>query len=291
MGNENDKPEIDDVTGVETTGHEWDGLKELNNPLPRWWLWVWLVTIVWSIGYYFFYPAWPTPDGNTEGILGYTQYKELVRSQEEIFEKQAEYLERFEKASYDTILNDPELYAFAMAGGRAAFKENCAQCHGTGAAGGPGFPNLNDDDWLWGGTIPDIYYTLQHGIRVQGDFDTRMSQMPAFGVDGLLDNSEITTLVDFVMSLNEQGMDENHEGYQLYQENCASCHGVDARGMYEFGSPNLTDSIWLYGGERENIYNSIVYSRNGMMPAWKDRLDQNTIRQISLYVHQLGGGE
>lgn len=285
------KPDIDDVTGVETTGHEWDGLKELNNPLPRWWVWVLLVTIIWSIGYYIYYPAWPTPDGNTEGLLGYTQYKELVESQEEIFAKQAQYLEQFEKASYEEILNDPLLYAFAMAGGRAAFKENCAQCHGTGAAGGPGFPNLNDDDWIWGGTIPDIYQTLQHGIRVQGDFDTRLSQMPSFGEDDLLTNDQINTVVDFVLSLNKEGMSETHEGYQIFQENCASCHGMDARGQYEFGAPNLTDTIWLYGGDRKDVYETIIHSRAGMMPAWKDRLDQNTIRQISLYVHQLGGGE
>lgn len=291
MSDEHNKPEIDAVSGVETTGHEWDGLKELNNPLPRWWLWVWAVCILWSIWYFVVYPAWPVPGGATKGTSGYTQYKELEESQAEIFERQRFYLERFEKASFHDILNDDELYTFAMAGGRAAFKENCAQCHGTGAEGRKGFPNLNDDDWLWGGKITDIYQTIQYGIRVPNSYDTRLSQMPSFGRDKLLTNDQINTVVDFVLSLNEKGMDSNHPGYAIFQENCASCHGANAKGMHQFGAPNLTDNIWLYGGRREDVYETVVYARNGVMPTWKERLNNNTIRQISLYVHQLGGGE
>ena len=293
MTNDNEKPnkEIDKVTGVETTGHEWDGLKELNNPLPRWWVWVWIATILWSLWYFVVYPAWPIPGGATEGTSGYTQYKELAQSQQEIVARQSAYLERFEGASFDTIMNDPELYAFAMAGGRAAFKENCATCHGTGAEGGIGYPNLNDDDWLWGGKIEDIHQTLQYGIRVQGSYDTRLSAMPAFGRDKLLSTKKINDVVDYVVALPEGGDLSDHAGYTVFQENCASCHGMDARGIHAVGAPNLTDNIWLYGGKRKDIYETVMNSRAGMMPAWGERLGDNTIRQISLYIHQLGGGE
>lgn len=294
MTDHNKDKDIDKVSGVETTGHEWDGLKELNNPLPRWWVWVWIATILWSLWYFVVYPAFPTlgtdNSGGTTGTSGRTQYVELAESQAEIMERQAQYLEAFEKASFDEILNDPALYQFAMAGGATAFKENCAQCHGTGAAGGKGYPNLNDDDWLWGGQVTDIEQTLKHGIRVQGSYDTRMSQMPAFGRDKLLTSAQINDVVDYVLAINEPNA-STMVGYQIFQENCASCHGVDGRGMHEFGAPNLADAIWLYGGDRKDVYETVVNSRAGMMPAWGERLPQNTIRQMSIYVHQLGGGE
>jgi len=287
----NKKPDIDKITGVETTGHEWDGLKELNNPLPRWWLIVWVVTAIWSLWYFVVYPAFPTLGGATKGTSGYTQAKELAQSQLEIQKRQSAYLSQFEKASFDDIMNDVELYNFAMAGGRAAFKENCTQCHGTGAAGGKDYPNLNDDDWLWGGKVADIHQTLDYGIRVQGSYDTRLSQMPAFGRDKLLTKSQINDVVDYVLELGGKVDLSSLPGHGIFQENCASCHGANGKGLQEFGAPNLTDDIWLYGGEKKDIYETIINSRAGMMPAWNKRLPQNTIRQISLYVHQLGGGE
>lgn len=286
-----EKKEIDEVSGVETTGHEWDGLKELNNPLPRWWVWVFLATCIWSFWYFVVYPAWPVPGGATKGTSGYTQFKELKENQREILQRQEAYLEDFEGASFEEIMNSQALYAFALAGGEAAFKDNCATCHGSGAQGGWGYPNLNDDDWLWGGKISDIHTTLLHGIRVQGDYDTRISQMPAFGEEKLLSREEINTVVDYVIALG--GGDDMSEvpGHEIFQQNCASCHGDDAKGLDKFGAPNLTDKIWLYGGEKRDIYNTIFHSRGGMMPAWKNRLDAQTIRQLSIYVHQLGGGE
>jgi len=291
------KKDIDDVSGVETTGHEWDGLKELNNPLPRWWVWVFLITVVWSGWYFVVYPAWPTLSGATAGTGGYTQFKELAASQAEIQERQNAYLAKFENASFTTILNDNELYAFARAGGAAAFKDNCATCHGTGAEGSVGYPNLNDDDWLWGGQVAEIYQTIQHGIRVQGSFDTRISDMPAFGKDGLLKKDEIHAVVDYVMTLSGASSKDDHsqplydQGAIIFQQQCASCHGADGKGMHEFGSANLTDKIWLYGGTRADVYASVYNSRAGMMPAWNERLDDNTIRQLAVYLHQLGGGE
>lgn len=285
------KQNVDKLSGVETTGHEWDGLKELNNPLPRWWLIVWAVTIVWSLWYFVVYPAWPTLEGATKGTYGYTQAKELAESQNEILKRQSGYLEKFETASFDDIMNDRELYEFAMAGGHAAFKENCATCHGTGAEGGNGYPNLNDDDWLWGGKVTDIHQTLNDGIRVQGSYDTRLSQMPAFGKDKLLSKTQINDVVDYVMVLGGEADVSSLSGHKIFQENCASCHGQNGKGLQELGAPNLTNGIWLYGGTRKDIYETVVNSRDGMMPAWNKRLSQNTIRQISLYVHQLGGGE
>ncbi len=287
---EHNKKEIDDVSGVETTGHEWDGLKELNNPMPRWWVWVFLVTVIWSIWYFIFYPAWPIPDGATKGRLGYTQLKELAASEAEITARQAQYLSAFSKADFDTILKDQGLYDFAMAGGAAAFKDNCATCHGTGAAGGVGYPNLNDDDWLWGGTIEDIYRTIRFGIRA-GHPDTRTSQMPSFGKDGVLTRDQINVLADYVVALHKTPDPTTAPGYELFQQNCASCHGTDGRGGRSVGAPNLADAIWLYGGDRQTVYTSIYNAHAGVMPTWEGRLDRNTLRQLSVYVHQLGGGE
>lgn len=291
--NNKDKKEIDDISGVETTGHEWDGLKELNNPLPRWWLWVFYACCLWSFWYFVIYPAWPVPGGATKGTQGYTQYKELAKNQQEIADRQNAYLAKFEKASFDEIFNDPALYAFAEAGGAAAFKDNCATCHGTGAEGNFGYPNLNDDDWLWGGKPSDIYQTLQHGIRVPNDYDTRMSQMPAFGDEKILTKEQISEVAGFVHALQDTpSWKVSHlPGYDIFQENCASCHGSDAKGMHEFGAPNLTDAIWLYGGDKETIYQTVYHARAGMMPAWKTRLDDNTLRQLTVYIHELGGGQ
>ncbi len=285
------KKEIDEISGVETTGHEWDGLKELNNPLPRWWLWVFYVCIIWSVWYWVIYPAWPVAGGATEGTRGYTQYKELSESQQEIVARQAKYLDRFEGASFETIMSDPELYAFASAGGASAFKDNCATCHGTGAAGGKGYPNLNDDDWLWGGTKAEILHTLQYGIRAD-NLDSRISQMPAFGKEALLEKEEINAVVAYVMSLSGASKHgASAQGKEIFKNQCASCHGDNGKGMHEFGAPNLTDKIWLYGGTEADIYQTIFYSRAGMMPAWKGRLDGNTLKQLTVYLHQLGGGE
>lgn len=288
--NKTKEKEIDALSGVETTGHEWDGLKELNNPMPRWWVWVFLVTIVWSIWYFVFYPAWPVPGGATQGRLGYTQFKELATSQAEITARQAQYLDEFTKADFAHILQDQGLYDFAIAGGAAAFKDNCATCHGTGAAGSPGYPNLNDDDWLWGGTLEEIYTTLRFGIR-SGHPDTHASQMPAFGKDGLLTRDQIAVLADYVIALRTTPDPATLPGHDLFQQNCASCHGADGRGGRNFGAPNLADAIWLYGGDRSTVIASIHNARAGVMPAWETRLDPETLRQLSVYVHQLGGGE
>lgn len=282
------KKEIDKVSGVETTGHEWDGLKELNNPAPRWWVLVWLVTIIWAVGYWVIYPAWPTLSGHTAG-KGWTQYKELKESQSEIVARRAKYADRFANATLQEIKDNQELFAYAQAGGAAAFKDNCAVCHGSGGAGGKGYPNLNDDDWIWGGKLDDIYTTLLYGIR-SGHEQARDSQMPSFGKDGVLTPEQIGQVADYVLTLKDGGK-ADLPGAQIFTENCVACHGEKGEGMREMGAPKLNDAIWLYDGSKEGIIAQLNNAKHGVMPAWSGRLDDATIKQLTVYVHSLGGGE
>lgn len=285
------KPEIDEITGAETTGHEWDGLKELNKPLPKWWLWVLYASIVWSIAYWIAMPAWPLVSGYTRGLLGYSQREVVARSLNDARAAQAQYLQRIASADPAAIKADPDLLQFAMAGGQAAFGDNCAPCHGRGAQGGAGYPNLNDDDWLWGGTIDDIYHTITVGIR-SADPDTRYNQMPAFGRDQILEPAQIADITDYVLTLSGQKANPEaaERGKTIFADNCAACHGEDGKGNREMGAPNLTDRLWLYGGTRPDIMETVRNSRNGVMPTWEGRLSDETIKQLAVYVHSLGGG-
>ncbi len=278
-----------------TTGHSWDGLEEYNTPAPRWWLIVWMVCIVYAVGYMFIYPAWPTLTGNTKGLKNWTQQSQLKESQDEIIQRKNVYLEKFSKANFAQIKQDKELMEFAINGGKAAFQNNCAMCHGTGGAGQKGFPNLNDDNWLWGGKIEDIYTTLLYGIR-SGHEKTRESSMPAFGTDRILTKQEIERVTDYVLSFSN-GQDQSKLsankklGKKLFANNCAACHTANAKGDKEIGAPNLADKIWLYGSSREEIIHTITHSKSGVMPSWSNRLDDDTIRQLTIYIHSLGGGE
>jgi cytochrome c oxidase cbb3-type subunit 3 len=290
MSTENRK--IDDATGTETTGHEWDGITELDTPMPRWWLIVFYITIIWAIAYWVVYPAWPTLSnmnerGGTVGTSGWTQYNQLEESQAEIVARRAEYQGRFDQASFDEILKSEDLYAFALAGGNSAFKDNCATCHGTGGAGAPGYPNLNDDEWLWGGSVDDIHTTIRYGIR-SGNDDGRFSEMPAFAE--LLSGEEIKDIAGFVVAKSEK-RPFAATGQQLYLDNCASCHGDNTEGSRDFGAPNLSDAIWLYADDHAAIVRQIKKPKHGVMPAWDRRLSPSTMRQLAIYVHSLGGGE
>ncbi|ESQ77664.1 cytochrome-c oxidase, cbb3-type subunit III [Asticcacaulis sp. AC402] len=284
--------EIDAATGVETTGHEWDGLKELNNPAPRWWLIVWLMTIIFAVGYWVVYPAWPTLDGHSKGVAGWTQYNKLQQDQAQITRRQGVYLQRFHVASFTQVKDDPALYEFARAGGAVVFKENCAACHGAGGEGRRGYPNLNDDDWLYGGSIDDIHTTIQVGIR-SVDPDTHSTLMPAFGA--ILQPQEIDDLADFTGQL-PQGVPAApsaawSRGQALFATNCVSCHGAAGEGNQTLGAPRLNDAIWLYGGDKKALVETITRARAGVMPSWKHRLSADDQRMVSIYVHGLGGGE
>jgi cytochrome c oxidase cbb3-type subunit 3 len=286
------KPEVDQVTGVETTGHEWDGVKELNKPLPRWWVWTFYATIVWAIGYWIAYPAWPTLAGYSKGVLGYSQREVVANDLNAAKAAQAEYRDKLAATPLDKVKADPDLLRFAIAGGAAAFQANCAPCHGRGAQGFAGYPNLNDDDWLWGGRIDDIHKTISSGIRSDPK-ETRSSQMPRYGIDKLLDDNQISDAAEYVLSLSGRASDQAAvaRGKTIFAEQCAACHGADAKGKQEQGAPNLTDAIWLYGDSRQAIVESIRTGRGGVMPAWAGRLDPATLKALAVYVHSLGGGK
>lgn len=282
---------IDEATGVETTGHSYDGIEELNNPLPRWWLWTFYATIVWGLGYTIAYPAWPLISGATAGLLGYSTRGELVVNIDRHEAQNATLVAELNAAELTTLAPGDDLHRYAVARGGAVFLAHCSQCHGSGAAGALGYPNLLDDDWLWGGAIEEIEYTVRHGIRNELDFDSRYSQMPAFGE--ILENDEIGAVVEYVLSLSTDGTDADlaGEGASVYMDNCASCHGDNALGDTTIGAPNLSDAIWLYGSDRESVETSVRNARFGVMPPWQPRLDEADIRAVSVYVHSLGGGE
>jgi cytochrome c oxidase cbb3-type subunit 3 len=284
---------VDPVTGMETTGHEWDGIRELNTPLPRWWLWVFYATIVWSVLYWIAFPAWPLISSYTAGVLGYSTRDSVRQELAQLHASRQARAAGLAEASLDQIRSDPALRAFAVAQGRAAFGDNCAPCHGSGGAGSPGYPNLNDDDWIWGGQLADIQQTIRHGIRYTQDSDTRISQMPAFGRDGILDRQQIADTAAFVLTLAGRPAEGGNaeKGRALFAENCAACHGDAGKGNRELGAPNLTDGISLFGNTRAAIVDTITNSRGGVMPAWAGRLDPVTIKSLTVYVHGLGGGQ
>jgi cytochrome c oxidase cbb3-type subunit III len=290
------KPIRKEQREVETTGHQWDGIEELNNPLPRWWVWVFYATIVWGIGYTIFYPAWPLITQATPGVLGHSTRANAAAEIASWDARNAEIKAQLVAADLNGIAADPNLAAFAERAGAAVFRTNCATCHGSGAAGfeGKGYPNLLDDDWLWGGTMEDIHLTVTHGIRNTTDPDARYSQMPAFGVDQILDAEQIDQVVEHVLAISGQEHDAGlaAAGATVWIDSgCNGCHMDDGSGDRIQGAPNLTDAIWLYGGSREQVRESVYYARFGVMPNWNTRLSEDEIRAVAFYVHSRGGGE
>ncbi|MFG1430124.1 cytochrome-c oxidase, cbb3-type subunit III [Xanthobacter sp. V2C-8] len=282
---------LDPVTGVTTTGHEWDGIEELNNPLPRWWLWVWYATILWSIAYWIMFPAWPLISSATPGVLGWNSRTAVSTQLEDLRALRAESTAKLADASLQQIEDTPALLTLARAQGRVAFADNCAPCHGQGGGGAVGFPNLNDDDWLWGGSLDQIYQTISYGIR-SGDDQAHVGSMPAFGRDGILTKPQISAVASYVRTLS--GLDKSsplsEQGKEVFVANCAACHGEDGKGNQELGAPNLTDNIWLYGSDKATIEYAVTNGRGNVMPAWHNRLDATTIKVLTVYVHSLGGG-
>lgn len=289
------KPIKKEQRQVETTGHSWDGIEEYNNPLPRWWVWVFYATIVWGIGYTIAYPAWPLITQATPGLLGASTRADVAVEIAAVDAANAPIKEKLVAADLTAIGADPDLANYAERAGAAVFKTNCAQCHGSGAAGveGKGYPNLLDDDWLWGGTMEDIHLTITHGIRNTTDPDARYSQMPAFGTDGILDETQIAQVAEHVLAISGQEHDAAlaADGATLFADNCAACHMEDGSGDRTQGAPKLTDAIWLYGGSREKIIETVTKARFGVMPNWNERLSEDEIRAVAYYVHSRGGGE
>ena len=282
------EPRFDEQTGQSTTGHSYDGIEELNTPLPRWWVWCFYATIVWGVGYTIAYPAWPLVSSATAGFLGYSTRAEVAEQISAHEMANAELVTQLLETDLAEFDPQSDLHRYAVSRGASVFRAQCSQCHGSGAAGAVGYPNLLDNDWLWGGSLPEVAYTVRHGIRNETDPSAHWSQMPAFG--DILSEPEIAELVSYLQVLPEGGGADSG-GAQLFADNCASCHGDAGLGDRFLGAPNLADAIWLYGSDDASVTESITNARFGVMPAWGQRLSEADVRAVSTYVHALGGGE
>ena len=232
-GSEHDAPTTDPVTGLATTGHEWDGLTELNNPLPRWWLWIFYATIVWAVGYWIVYPSWPLISSYAGGVFGWHSRTAVVEELDALKAQRGPMVAKLAAAPLAEIEKDPALLDFTLAYGRVAFKENCAPCHGAGGGGATGYPNLIDDDWLWGGTTDAIMATITHGIS-NADPESRQSEMPAFGREGLLPAAEIYNVAAYVRSLS--GLEappgaDIEAGAKIFADNCVRLSRRERQGQ------------------------------------------------------------
>jgi len=279
--------------GYGTTGHSWDGIEEWNNPLPRWWVWTFYVTIIWAIIYTILYPAWPMVTRATPGLLGFSTRAQVQEDIDRAMAANAALNTELEEIELVSLTDSPDLAGYAVNKGAAVFRANCSQCHGSGAAGvqAAGYPSLLDDDWLWGGSLEEIAYTIRHGIRNEQDPDALWSQMPAYG--DLLTTEEIDQVVNHVLAISGQEHDAAlaTAGEQVFLDQCSGCHMEDGTGDRFQGAPNLTDAIWLYGGDADTLRETVTNSRFGVMPAWGMRLSEAEVRAAAAYVHQLGGGE
>lgn len=284
--------ETDDVSGVETTGHEWDGIRELDNPLPRWWLGIFWLTVVVAIVYWVLMPAWPGLHGYTHGLLGKSDRAQVSKDLAELKAIRGAEGAQLKNASLQQIESDPKLQAYALAVGQSVFGDNCATCHGTGGTGGKGYPNLRDDVWLWGGTLEDIQHTITVGVRSEHP-QTRFSQMPAFGRDGIVPAEQVNDLTEYVVALSHRPADAAAvaRAAPVFQANCAICHGPEGKGMPAQGAPDLTDADWLYGSARADIKGQIWNGRGGVMPTWEHRFDPETIKALAVYVHANAAGQ
>lgn len=276
--------ERDPLTGHETTGHEWNGITELNTRVPRI-IWVFIaVTHIWALIVWFLLPAWPLVNTYTKGLLGNTQKAAVDQAIIAGNVQRADWTALVDALPATAILGEPLLMKRVNGAGHQLFGDNCAGCHGSNAAGGPGFPGLVDDAWLWGGSEAAIMETLRVGINSPHP-DTRVSQMPAFGKDQLLTKAQITALVLYVQSLSSAaGPAAESAGAALFAENCASCHAADGKGNIELGAPNLTDSFWIYGGDRAAIQTALWNGRHGWMPNWDERLTPTQRKILTVYV-------
>ena len=286
------KIEKDVVSGQDTTGHEWDGLKELNTPLPKWWVVVFLASIAWAAGLAVLYPSIPYGKGYFHGLLGYSARKTVDGEVNKLVQQRKGSMDKIASMSFDAIKADPALMEVALTSGRITFAENCQPCHGPGGGGNPGYPALASGAWIWGGTLPDIQQTVTHGIR-SSDPEARTSAMPRFGADGALKPDEIEAVADYVWATfyqHEEGKDVS-AGAKIFADNCAACHGEQGQGNREMGAPKLASQVHLYGKTHDTIVNQVNLPRQGVMPNWGTRLDTGTIKAVALYVHSLGGGE
>lgn len=282
--------EKDAVSGQNTTGHEWDGIKELNTPLPKWWVYVFWACTIWAIGYWIAMPAWPTANGFTKGMLNYSSRGSLDEDLKAQKQSRSGWLSKIEKASVEEIEKDKALLQYAMVGGKVIFGENCSACHGAGGSGAAGYPRLADDEWLWGGSVAEIEQTIKFGVR-NANANSRQSEMLAFGTGDKLTDPQVGQLADYVVSVAGKAPAKGSPGEAIFAERCVACHGEDGSGNKDLGAPALNNQIWLYKGGKDGITAQITKPRHGSMPAWSERLDASTIKMLAVYVHNLGGGK
>ena len=286
--------EHDVVSGQNTTGHEWDGIKELNTPLPKWWVYVFWACVVWSVGYWVAMPTWPTTSDYSRGLLGYSSRGDLASELGAQKQSRSQWLTKLEAASVEDIAKDKTLLNYALTGGKIAFGENCSACHGSGGVGVAGaYPTLADDEWIWGGTLADIHQTIQYGVR-NTNAESRASEMLAYGTGDVLETTQLNQLVDYVLSLSTKTPAAGSPGEAIFNERCTACHQEGGVGSKEVGAPALNNNIWLFKGAKEaarqGIVNQVTKPNHGSMPAWGERLDAATIKMLTVYVHSLGGG-
>ena len=285
--------ERDDVTGRETTGHEWNGIKELDTPIPRGVLMFLIVTHIWAIAWWFFVPAWPLGQTYTKGLLGVDQQTTVEARVVEGQQQRSVWTTRLETEPYEAILADEALMKTVRDTGRQLFGDNCAACHGRDGRGRANYPDLTDDDWLWGGGPELIEQTMRVGINTAHP-DTRIGQMPAFGRDQMLDREQVRNAAAYVYSLTNpdystpENLDRIDAGHEVFVSTCAACHGDNGQGNVDVGAPNLTDARWIYGGDLDTIIASVHGGRQGHMPTWDERLTTAEIRTLAVYVHDLG---
>jgi cytochrome c oxidase cbb3-type subunit 3 len=283
--------ERDPKTGYLTTGHEWNGIKELNTPVPRA-VYVFLIaTALFAIGYWILMPAWPIGSTYTKGLLHRDQRTTVAESLKQAALGRSVWTAQIEAKSFSEIQGDPGLMEAVRETGRTLFGDNCAACHGRNAMGGKGFPNLTTQSWLWGGTPESIAETIRVGIN-SAHPESRVSQMPAFGRDSILPRGDIETIVAYVRSLSNSGgadspADKIEAGQAVFAANCIACHGDAGQGNAELGAPNLTDQVWIYGGDRLSIYTTVWSGRQGHMPTWEARLSGLDRKILALYLVDL----
>jgi cytochrome c oxidase cbb3-type subunit 3 len=286
--------ERDPHTGYLTTGHDWNGIKELNTPVPRP-VWFFLITTaLFALGYWILMPAWPTGVSYTKGLLGIDQRNIVAASLKDAALERSVWTKRVESESYAQIQADPQLMTAVRQTGHTLFADNCAVCHGAKATGGKGFPNLTTDSWLRGGTPEQIFETIRVGIN-SAHADSHMGEMPAFGRDKILPRADIEKVARYVQALSDPAArqklsDEEFEaGRKIFASGCAACHSDDAKGKIESGAPNLTDPYWIYGGSLAAIYDTLWDGRKGHMPTWEGRLSPLDRKILALYLVDVRG--
>lgn len=291
--------ERDPYTGHRITGHIWNGIKELNSPVPRLWYWSFALAFVFSVGYWIYMPAWPTVNSHTQGLSGFDQRDELDRQISVANAETDTWRKAITSVPLGDIVNNEELMGMVSRAGPALFEDSCAGCHGNSGEGAKNFPALNDTSWLWGSTPEAIYQTLKFGIN-SGHADSRIGQMPAFGDNKILDSSQIRDVSLYVQSLTNKAIGDGRRsqellsvrnGERVFATQCFACHGADAGGNPLLGAPSLTDADWLYGSQLEDVIYSVANGRAGLMPAWVNRIDDVKLRILSLYVHRMSEQE